>query len=64
MDEAYYRQKIFDIRLKIAILPPSERENKENAYYQELYQIKKEYKNYIFKKKEMERVENDKHKRK
>lgn len=65
MDKAYYKNKLLEIRLKIAYLPLEQRQNKNHPYYQELDDIKKEYARYLLeeKLKEKEKEENDKYKR-
>lgn len=65
MDKKYYRDKIYEIRLKIAYLPLKERELGTHPYFQELKEIKKEYARFLYEEieKEKESEENDKHKR-
>lgn len=65
MTEKEYKDKIYEIRLKIMYLPLKERENQNHIYYQMLNEVKHEYTKFLFDKrwKEMENEENDKHKR-
>ncbi len=65
MNKQYYRDKIYEIRLKIAYLPLKERELGTHPYFKELIEIKKEYARFLYEEsvKEKESEENDKHKR-
>ena len=64
-DKEYYRKKMLEIKLKIAFLPVKERELCTHPYYQELEDLKIEFKNYLYNEmlKEKEKDENDKYKR-
>ena len=65
MDKEYYRQKLKEIKTKLACLPVTEKGNINHPYYQEQEAIKKEYAKFLYdeKMKEKEESENDQHKR-
>lgn len=43
MQEKEFKEKLFDIRMKIALLRPDERDNLNHPFYQELKKLKREY---------------------
>lgn len=63
MNKEEIRQKMFDVRLQMAMLSPTERENKEQILYNELKKLKHLYAMALFEEKEKEIDENDQHKR-
>ena len=64
MDTKEIRQKMFDIRLQIAMLSIKERENAEHPLYYELKKLKHLYAKTLFEEKEKEKNKNEQYKTK
>lgn len=61
MNKEEFRQKLLELRTKIAYLSPNDKANPNHPLYAEIRKFKREYALNVIKEKEMEENKNDKY---